>query len=272
MIPRTFSSDCWGRLNDVADITPVLTILDDLPEGFRQARQTMIAHLGLRPSSRVLEAGSGPGTALPDLTKWVSDEGRIVGVDPTSALVEQARERARAAGVAYVTYEVGDIRKIEQPDASFDAAFCDKILVHVSPIAQAISELARVARAGGRVGAIEWYSQGMVVAAADYALTRRVFDGSAPAAAENPMAPLELESSFAAAGLTAIESGTIVAESRRYLPSLKMMLQRRVQQAVDEQALPPADGAAWLSELDLRAERGAFYWAALVRWIVGTKT
>lgn len=272
MSQKVFSSDCWGRLNEVADISPVLTILDDLPEGFRQARQTMIAHLGLRPSSRVLEAGSGPGTALPDLAKWISEDGRIVGIDPTSALVAQARERARAAGIAYVTYEVGDIRQIQQPDATFDAAFCDKILVHVSPVPQAIGELARVTRSGGRVGAVEWYSQGMVVAAGDYALTRRVFDGSAPVAAQNPMAPLELESSFAAAGLTAIESGTLVTESRRYMPSLKMMLQRRVQQAVDQHALAPDAGAAWLAELDARGERGAFYWAALVRWVVGTKT
>jgi ubiquinone/menaquinone biosynthesis C-methylase UbiE len=271
MTPGGFSSDCWGRLNDVADITPVLTILDDLPEGFRHARQTMIAHLGLRPSSHVLEAGSGPGTALPDLMKWVSEQGRIVGIDPTSALVEQARERARAAGIAYVTYDVGDIRQIHHPDATFDAAFCDKILVHVSPIAQAISELARVTRAGGRVGAVEWYSQGMVVAAADYALTRRVFDGSAPVAAENPMAPLELEASFAAAGLTSVQSGTIAAESGRYLASLKMMLQRRVQQAVDQHALAPDAGASWLADLEARAGRGQFYWAALVRWVVGTK-
>jgi ubiquinone/menaquinone biosynthesis C-methylase UbiE len=265
-----FSSDCWGRLNDVADISPVLTILDDLPEGFREARRTMIAHLGLQPSSRVLEAGSGPGTALPDLVKWVSAKGRIVGIDPTSALVAQARERARAAGVTHVTYDVGDIRQIDQPDAAFDAAFCDKILVHVSPVPRAIGELARVTRAGGRVGAVEWFSQGMVVAG-DYALTRRIFDGSAPVAAENPTAPLELEHTFAVAGLTSVESGTIVAESRQYLPSLKMMSQRRVQQAVDQQALAPDAGAAWLAELDARAARGQFYWGALVRWAVGTK-
>jgi ubiquinone/menaquinone biosynthesis C-methylase UbiE len=271
MTPGVFSSDCWGRLNDVADISPVLTILDDLPEGFRQARQTMIAHLGLRPTSRVLEAGSGPGTALPDLAKWISEEGRIVGIDPTSALVAQARERARAAGIAYVTYDVGDIRQIQQPDASFDAAFCDKILVHVSPVPQAIGELARVTRGGGRVGAVEWYSQGMVVAAADYALTRGVFDGSAPVAAQNPMAPLELEASFAQAGLTVMHSGTIVAESRQYMPSLKMMLQRRVQQAADQNSLAPDAGAAWLADLDARGARGEFYWAALVRWVVGTK-
>lgn len=265
------ASDCWGRLNDVADVTPVLTILDGLPEGFREARQTMFRHLGLEATSRVLEAGSGPGTALPDLRHWIGPSGQIVGIDPTRALVVEAAERARAAGTPQATYDVGDIRHIAWPDNTFDAAFCDKILVHVGPVTQAIAELVRVTRGGGRVGVVEWYSQGMVMAA-DYTLTRRVLDGSAPAGALNPVVPLELEHLFADAGLRQIDGGSVVAETRRYLPSLSMMLQRRVQQAVDLGSIAAEAGATWLQELESREARGAFYWAAIVRWAVGTKT
>src|SRR5262245_4105076 len=212
-------SDCWGRLNEVADLSPILTILDELPEGFRAARRAMIERLRLAPTSTVLEAGCGPGTALPDLIEYVGGKGRVVGIDPTDALVAEAEARARAAGVRQVEYSVGDIREIAQPEASVDAAFCDKILVHVSPISTALEELARVTRPGGRVGAVEWFSQGMAIAA-DYALTRRVLDGSAPAGALNPLAPLELGRHFSAAGLQQIESGSVLAESRRFLPSL----------------------------------------------------
>lgn len=263
-------SDCWGRLNEVADITPVLTILDRLPNGFREARRAMLGHLGLHATSHVLEAGSGPGTALADLLEWVGPGGRITGLDPTRALVGLAVERAREAGAGQARYDVGDIRQIGQPDDSFDAAFCDKILVHVAPVSQAIGELVRVTRHGGRVGAVEWYSQGMTIAA-DYVLTRRIMDGSAPAGALNPMAPLELEALFADAGLQSVASGSVVAESRQFLPSLKMMLQRRVQQAVELGAISAETGAEWLQELELRAAQGRFYWAAIVRWAVGIK-
>jgi ubiquinone/menaquinone biosynthesis C-methylase UbiE len=267
---RRHASDCWGRLNEVADVTPCLTILDGLPEGFREARRTMLRHLRLETTSRVLEAGSGPGTALPDLLDWVGPSGQIVGLDPTHALVREAEARAQAAGTRHATYAVGDIREIAQPDNSFDAAFCDKILVHVGPPAQAVAELVRVARSGGRVGAVEWYSQGMVMAA-DYVLTRRVLDGSAPAGALNPLVPLELEHLFARAGLRQIDAGSIVAEAGRYLPSLKMMLKRRAEQAIELQAISAEAGAAWLEELDAREARSEFYWAAIVRWAVGTK-
>src|SRR5262245_17556492 len=267
---RQPGSDCWGRLNEMEDIGPILATLDTLPEGFRQARRTMLEHLGLRANSRVLEAGSGPGTALPDLVEWVGPEGRIVGIDPTRALVAHAQERARAARIRQVTYDVGDIRQIHESDGSFDAAFCDKILVHVGPVSQAIAELVRVTRPGGRVGAVEWFSQGMAIAA-DYPLTRQVLDGSAPAGALNPMAPLELEHLFAVAGLQAVHAGSVLAECRRYLPSLKVMLPRRVQQAVDLGAISMAAGARWLEELQSRDDRGQFYWAAIVRWAAGTK-
>jgi ubiquinone/menaquinone biosynthesis C-methylase UbiE len=266
---REFASDCWGRLNDVADVGPVVTTLDTLPEGFRTARRTMIRHLGLHASSHVLEAGSGPGTALPDLTEVVGRDGRITGIDPTRALVEIARIRATDAGVTHVSYAVGDIRQIDLPDQSVDAAFCDKILTHVSPIPRAIAELTRVTRAGGRVGTVEWYAQGMIVSA-DGPLTGRILDGSAPLAALNPSAPLELEHLLASSGLRDIVAGSVVAESHRYLPSLKTMLVRRAEQAVELRAIGDSDAATWLRELESRDAAGRFYWAAIVRWAAGT--
>jgi ubiquinone/menaquinone biosynthesis C-methylase UbiE len=205
---------------------------------------------------------------LADLTEIVGAGGRILGLDPTRALVDQARERAKAARVAHVVYDVGDIRELGVPDATFDAAFCDKILVHVSPVARAVGELSRVTRPGGWVGVVEWFAQGMMIAA-DYTTSRQVLDGSAPAGALNPLVPLELERLFGAARLTAIESGSVIAESRRFLPSLEIMLERRVQQAVSLGAIAEAAGAGWLRELHDRDSRGEFYWSALVRWAVG---
>jgi hypothetical protein len=98
-----------------------------------------------------------------------------------------------------------------------------------------------------------------------------VLDGSAPAGALNPMAPLELEHLLGEAGLQDIQAGSVMAESGQYLPSLKVMLQRRVQQAVDLGAISMVAGAGWLQELESRDTRGQFYWAALVRWATGSK-
>src|SRR5688500_6541588 len=107
--------------------------------------------------------------------------------------------------------------------------------------------------------------------AAAYGLTRRVLVGSAPAAALNPLASLQLDRHFAGAGLHALESGSILADSRRFFPALQLMTLRRVAQEMELGALTADAGDAWLAELTARDTRGEFYWGAIVRWAVGTR-
>lgn len=268
---QLWGTDCWGKLNEVADVSPAVATLSSLPEGFREARRAMLRKLNLQPSSRVLEAGCGPGTALPDLLEWIGPDGQITGIDPTRGLIDVAKQRAQELGVQQVSYNVGDIRELKFADGSFDAVFCDKILLHVGPVEQAVAEMVRVARSGGRVGTVEWYSQGMTINASDYALTRRIMDGSFPVAAYNPNAALEIEQLLSEAGLHEVSGSAMIAESLQFMPSLKAMLTRRVQQATEQGAIEPSVGEAWLRELETRDAAGHFYWGGLVRFAVGVK-
>lgn len=268
---QPWGTDCWGRLNEVPDVSPAVDTLSGLPEGFREARRAMLRQLNLQPTSRVLEAGCGPGTALPDLLELIGPDGQITGIDPTCGLIEVAKQRAQELGAPQVSYDVGDIRELKFADGRFDAVFCDKILLHVGPVQQAVAEMARVTRSGGRVGAVEWYSQGMTINSSDYVLTRRIMDGSFPVAAYNPNVALEIEHLLSAAGLRQVMAATMVTESFQLMPSLKAMLTRRVQQATEQGAVEPSAGEAWLRELEERDAQGRFYWGALVRFAVGVK-
>ena len=60
----------------------------------------------------MIEAGSGTGAALSDILSVVGKKGRITGIDPTKAFVEDARSRALKLGVSNARYEIGDIRSI----------------------------------------------------------------------------------------------------------------------------------------------------------------
>ena len=268
---QQWGDDCWGRLNEVADVSPAIATLSGLPEGFREARRAMLRKLNLQPTSRVLEAGCGPGTALPDLLELIGPAGQITGIDPTRALIAVAEQRAQELGARQVSYSVGDIRELKFADGSFDAVFCDKILLHVGPVSQAVAEMVRVTRSGGRVGAVEWYSQGMMINSSDYAMTRRVMDGSAPIAAYNPNVALEIEHLMNEAGLRNVRATSMVTESFQFMPSLKAMLTRRAQQATERGAVEQAAAEAWRRELEERDKEGRFYWGALIRFSVGTK-
>jgi ubiquinone/menaquinone biosynthesis C-methylase UbiE len=155
-----WKSDFFGTLNElppepVAGIGHILEAMGTLP-AFQGARQWLLQNLGISRGSSVLEGGCGTGASLPDILSVVGSGGRIVGLDPTKAFVDAARSRAAKLGASGASYELGDIRSMPAKNGDFDAAFCDKVLIHAGPPLAALSEMARVTRAGGRVGAVEW--------------------------------------------------------------------------------------------------------------------
>ncbi|MGC2459519.1 MAG: methyltransferase domain-containing protein [Steroidobacteraceae bacterium] len=155
-----WGSDFFGTLNEmpaepVTGIGHILEAMATLP-AYRDARQWLLQNLGISQGSSVIEAGCGTGGALPDILSVVGKKGRITGIDPTKAFVEGARTRATKLGALNTRYEIGDIRSIAAGNGEFDATFCDKVLIHAGPPRAALTEMARVTRSGGRVGALEW--------------------------------------------------------------------------------------------------------------------
>ena len=115
----------------------------------------------LEPSSRVLDAGCGPGTVTADLARFVPD-GSIVGLDQSHELVAQAR--IDFAGVENLAFEVGDVYALPYEDSSFDVVYAHQLLQHLSDPVAGLGEMRRVLRPGGLVavrdgdyGAFAWW-------------------------------------------------------------------------------------------------------------------
>jgi len=98
------------------------------------------------PPARVLDVGGGPGA----YARWLEELGHdVVLVDPMPLHVEQARETLRRG-----TAKVGDARRLDEPDASFDAVLLLGPLYHLverDDRLAALRESARVLRPGGVV-------------------------------------------------------------------------------------------------------------------------
>ena len=93
---------------------------------------------------RALDVGSGTGALAYVLAEHV---GEVVGVDASEAYVEAARKHA-PAGARFV---VGDAVALPFPYGDFDLVGCLRVLHHVRRPELVVSELARVARPGGRI-------------------------------------------------------------------------------------------------------------------------
>ncbi|WP_425836799.1 class I SAM-dependent methyltransferase [Streptomyces fractus] len=110
------------------------------------AYASAVAALGLRPGSRVLDAGCGTGRALSPLRAAVGPSGVVLGADLTAAMLERAVQAGRdAEGRLLLT----DVARLPLRAGVLDAVFGAGLISHLPQPAENLRELARVVRPGG---------------------------------------------------------------------------------------------------------------------------
>ena len=104
----------------------------------------------VRPDSRILDCGCGPGSVTVGLAQW-APAGQTVGIDLGAEQLDGARALARDLGVENVTFRQGDIFDLPFDDDSFDVVFSQAVLFHIPNHEKALAEIKRVLRPGGLV-------------------------------------------------------------------------------------------------------------------------
>ena len=85
-----------------------------------EVNRFVVEHLGVKPHERVADLGCGPGLGVQALAE-AAHEGKVLGIDHSKAMIEQARRRnAEAIASGQVILHRGDLAEL--PAASlFDA-------------------------------------------------------------------------------------------------------------------------------------------------------
>lgn len=270
-----WGSDFFGTLNEmppepVTGIGQILEAMHTLP-AFHDARDWVLRHLALSRGSSVVEAGCGTGASLPDILAVVGPDGRVVGVDPTFAFVDSARSRAARLGAASAHYEVGDIRSLPSADGAFDAAFCEKVLIHAGPARAALDEMARVTRVGGRVGALEWLPFFAVSATSPELLD--TFNSIFRRAVYDYFVSSNLARHFHAAGLSDVRTAAFLAHTDDLdaHPFWRAFIVHQMPMFVHAGLIEEAPAQAFVADLEALNAKHEFSASFIVQAAVGTK-
>ncbi|QVQ53427.1 methyltransferase domain-containing protein [Spiractinospora alimapuensis] len=104
---------------------------------------------------RVLDACCGSGASALPAARAVAPNGGVVGVDLSTALLEQGRARARDAGVDNLRFEAADVCEWPEPE-SFDLVQVVHGVAFFGDMDAGASALIRALRPGGRLAVTVW--------------------------------------------------------------------------------------------------------------------
>jgi ubiquinone/menaquinone biosynthesis C-methylase UbiE len=120
--------------------------------------ESLCEAVDLRSGERVLDVACGNGNAALAAARRFA---QVTGVDFVPALLDRARARAEADGLALDLREA-DAEELPFPDGSFDVVLSTFGCMFTPDQLRAARELARVCRPGGRIGLANWTPDGFI--------------------------------------------------------------------------------------------------------------
>lgn len=105
---------------------------------------------GLKSGDTVVDLGSGAGNDAFVARSVVGESGRVIGIDMTREMVEQARKNNAKLGFANVEFRLGDIESLPLEDNAADVVVSNCVLNLVPDKVKAFSEIYRILKPGAR--------------------------------------------------------------------------------------------------------------------------
>ena len=122
----------------------------------RDVTEAIVEYAQPQPGMNVLDLASGTGEPAISLASRVGASGRVTALDLSPELLEIAAERARQRGLANFTTQQGDAQHLPFGDETFDLATSRFGVMFFQECVQAMREVRRVLKPGGRACFVAW--------------------------------------------------------------------------------------------------------------------
>ena len=224
-------------------------------------RSAVLEALRLRSGERVLEIGCGGGFYAYEAAQCVGPTGRVCASDLSTDQIVAAK--GRCAELAWVECQVADAVRLPYGDAEFDALYGVQVFEYVAKLDEALREIPRVLRPGGRVVILATNWSSLVWHSDQPARMERVlkaFAGHAP----YPDLPAMLPARLRQFGMTAIRQAPVpVLNTSYHANSFSYWLARMIRPFVlGRQAVTVEEAEAWFKELEELEHRAAYFFSS----------
>lgn len=116
----------------------------------KPAQDKLLEMAHLQPGERVLETSCGTGLVTSRAARLTAPGGKIVATDLSDKMIEIAKERADSLKLNNITFQQMDAEDLDVEDNSFDATICALGLMYFPFPVDALKEMHRVLKPGGR--------------------------------------------------------------------------------------------------------------------------
>jgi SAM-dependent methyltransferase len=140
----------------------------------------LVAELAPRAGETWLDVGTGTGGVA---VRAARAGANVTGSDLAPALIDTAKRLAEEEGLP-IRYEVGDAEQLPYADGSYDIVSSSFGAIFAPDHGAVARELARVTRAGGRIGLVAWDPEGRI---GDFFRLMGRFQPPPPEGAGNPL-------------------------------------------------------------------------------------
>jgi len=121
--------------------------------------QQNVLQLGLREGMKAADLGTGSGHYALSAAKIVGDTGKVYAVDVQEEVLIALRSAAASRGIRNIETVWGDFEKkggTRLKDESIDAVILSNTLFQIDRMQDAIAEVKRILKRGGRLLIVDW--------------------------------------------------------------------------------------------------------------------
>ena len=136
----------------VADTYNCRSLTYDNSNWHHHIAQRLVNYAQLSPDQYVLDIATGTGMVAIEAAQIVGTKGKVIGVDISTGMLEQAKHKAKVLGLTNIEFQLADAEALELPANSVDRVLCGSAFIWMSDLIGVLRLWHRFLKPNGSIG------------------------------------------------------------------------------------------------------------------------